>query len=220
MLVFVPVSAESNNEAVIQQQLKNIGVHAEKIDTLTAKIINNEVIDSLNEKYDYIEPTSVKEDIYGVKTEEYIYPDGSKKILQMIPEEHTINGQAASRASFNTWIDNVWSSSGSGYSTTKFKVNGTYGIVTMTYYANVTYVQGGATTLTSVSDPGILVAGPGVSYSITEQPRIVRNKPSSSGYAESVMKAKLTGDFYSGTYALRFFVKPGHTGYYATLGLN
>lgn len=219
--IITPISADNTIDIeTIKTNLYEIGVDDDKIDSLSTKIINNELIDSLNDSYNYIEPISVKEEFDGRRIEEYVYPDGSKKILEIIPEEYSINNNIVSRSSFTTWIENVWYSSGTGYSNSKVRVNGSYGIVTMSYYAEIAYIQGAATRLTRVYEPGILVAGPGVNYTITEQPNVVRDKPSSLGHAEAVMKIKLTGDYYTGTYALRFFVKSGTTGHYARLGLN
>lgn len=219
-VIYLTTNVSATEIDDISSKLEEIGVYEEAIPNLVEKIQNGETPNSLDDKYDHVEPEYELEFEDGSKIERYRYPDGSVKILEIQPDAYEINGLRATRATWNAWVDSLGSQSGSGYSNLRLKVNGTYGIVTMTYYANVTYAYGGHVELTSVYEPGILVSGPGASYTITQNPTIVKSKPTSSGYAEAVMKANIKGDYYSGTYALRLFVRPSGNGYYASFGLN
>lgn len=213
------IEAESE-DASITQNLEDIGVDTKKIPKLIEKIKRGEILDSLNEKMSYIEPISVTTKFDGSVTEKYIFPDGSIKVLEMIPESYEINGVTTSASDFFTKITTEWSQSGSGYATKKMKISGSYGIITMSFYSNVTYLQNGTTMIDSAYDGGHLGAGPGVKVTITQKPTVVKSRPSGSGDAEANMRATIAGDYYTGTYVLRFFVKPAFKGNYASFGIN
>lgn len=74
---------ESRNNIV--QSLRNINVDESKIKSLTEKILNGELLDSMNETFESVEPSVVFTGIDGTYYERYEYPDGSIKMVQISP---------------------------------------------------------------------------------------------------------------------------------------
>lgn len=181
------------------------------------KVGRGDLLDSMSDENSYVK-SKVTENFDGSITEEYTYPDGSKKIMELSTEEYIVDGKSVSRNSFTAWIEHLSTSNGSGYSIKRMNVKGTYGVVTASFKVNVTFTSGSTPTITSAYDPGYFAAGPGVSVRITENPTIINSKPSSHANAQARMKLHLSGSWFTGTVVLRFYQDRNYSS--ATFGIN
>lgn len=143
----------------------------------------------------------------GTITERKEYPDGSVKYLEINPDKNKVNENATVNSKWNTWTENMGSKTGSGYSISTVKVTGTYGMASMSFYADVLQSQDGKIEITAVYDSGFLDEQPSSKSRITQESQVDKRTPSSQGYAEASMKVNAKGDMYSGTIVLKLFVK-------------
>lgn len=112
----------------IEQSLVDVGVSSDNIDYLLEKVTSGEILDSMNPIYDDIEPINVI-NTFEEYIEEYIYPDGSIKVVSIAKTSTSASITTGSYSSGTYW-----------YSHNGASVSVTYGILTMQFKANF---QGG-----------------------------------------------------------------------------
>lgn len=177
----------------------NLGVDVKTANTLISKIEKGEVIDSLNSKYNNTKPvyTQVKDD--GTYIERYEYPDGSVKLLKIIPDIFKGEIKTGDYTSGSYW-----------YNHKKAKVIASWGVVTASYYADFSgSTQSG--TISRVYDYGISVVG----GTFSNASLYINRKNASDNPAQATLKfeGKAIKSFGHSTFYLRLFVPKGSSPY-------
>ena len=215
MNIFADDSHTTHTTLTIAQKMEmreefiKIGVASEDVDELVEKVQNGEMLDSMKKEYENISPSEISYND-GFKTEKYIYPDGSVKVVGIDTKDANVFTGQLSGGNYT---------SGSGYYVWRgVKVFATWGIVTASFYANI---EGTKTMgrINKIYDYGITVIGgtwSDVSFTITRS-----NATSTSVPAEARLYfvASAVDQLAMSTFYLRLYVPMG-SGAYANFSIG
>ncbi len=195
------------NRIEIVDSLRNINVREDKIELLTNKLLNGELLDSMKEEYIDVEPVFTFTGIDGTYHERYEYPDGSVKQLRIDPGVFT-----------GTIIPGDYQYGSYWWSHAASRAFATWGVVTASFYADF---QGSRDhgVIQRIYDYGIVVAGGTFSNPSLS---LVRANATSTQPAQAQLFfiGTATGSFGQATFYLRLFVPMGRNPYVTFSVLN
>ena len=189
----------------MRNDLLEIGVSADKVDTLIAKLQDGELLDSMKEEYADMEPTSVIRLGNDFIQETYEYPDGSVKQTRV--SEGVFTGSISGG---NYDVGSYY------YTWTGAKVFATWGVVTASYYADFEGTQY-SSKINNVYDVGIVTAG-GTFSNVSLTIPVSSFTSSTPARSQLFFIGTVASDFGQATFYLRLYV-PQNASAYARLSV-
>ena len=187
------ITVETREELLVG--FARLGIDEETSDRLADKISSGEMLDSMKPEYQNINPTVKRSDGLSYYAE-YLYPDGSKKIVNITRGAYVYGG---TDYNYGSYYQNVGAT-----------VTGDYGSVSLSF--NTTYLSGsGIAQINSVYNPSNNSSLSGQNFGIDSQ-------TVSSGNAIAHLSYTYSPSYISsGTLTLRLYVPTNKESAYASL---
>lgn len=179
----------------LRNEMKRLGISETVSEKLIRKINNNELLDSMNPKYDYVKPAqTIKTD--KLLQEKYVYPDGSLKIVTVEKLASISLPGKISGGSYN--------SGGYWYTWNNASVSAIYLFVNFAFKANFEGATG-VGKISKVYDKSIITGG----GTFSNAKLGINRKDASNGkpaYATLEADVSVTQGFGAATLKLRLYV--------------